>query len=66
MKRVFFREGLSDRDEVEALFDAGQEALQPADRIVLVGQDRLRDGDAVALEPVSGAESAPSSRPAGG
>lgn len=66
VKRVFFREGLSDRDEVEAVFDAGQETLEASDRLVLVGQDRLRDGDAVALEPATGAESAPSSRPAGG
>ena len=46
--RVFFREGLSGKEEVEALTEAG--AIGDADQIVLVGHDRLRDGDAVRIE----------------
>jgi HlyD family secretion protein len=65
VRRVFFREGLTDREDVEALFDAGAESLAPGDRIVLVGQDRLRDGDPVALEPTP-AESRATSGPTGG
>jgi HlyD family secretion protein len=48
VSRVFFREGLSGKEEVEALAEAG--AIGESDRIVLVGHDRLRDGDAVKIE----------------
>jgi HlyD family secretion protein len=68
VRRLFFHEGLADRDEVEALFDADAEALKPEDRIVLVGQDRLRDGDAVTLEVAAASRptSGPASRPSNG
>jgi RND family efflux transporter MFP subunit len=48
VSRVFFREGLSGKEEVEALTDPG--AIGEADQIVLVGHDRLRDGDQVRIE----------------
>jgi RND family efflux transporter MFP subunit len=51
--RVWFREGLAGRDEVEVLPDGGASALGESDKIVLVGQDRLRDGDVVELEAPS-------------
>jgi RND family efflux transporter MFP subunit len=57
-KRLFFKEGLSDRDEVEARFDDGAEALKPGASIVLVGQDRLRDGDALTIETAAASRDA--------
>jgi HlyD family secretion protein len=58
--RVFFREGLSGKDDVEVVTDGG--TIADTDRIVLVGHDRLRDGDQVKIEkqgetPSTGAES---------
>ncbi|MEY2742783.1 MAG: hypothetical protein RIS21_1154 [Planctomycetota bacterium] len=48
--RVWFREGLAGRDEVEVLPEGGASMLGENDKIVLVGQDRLRDGDGVEIE----------------
>ena len=65
--RVFFREGLSGKEDVEALADAG--AIGETDRIVLVGHDRLRDGDTVMIEkPAAGgaADSKPAAPADGG
>lgn len=59
--RVFFREGLSGKEEVEVLTDAG--ALTDTDRIVIVGHDRLRDGDDVRIEKPA-VTAGPESKPA--
>ena len=63
VSRVFFREGLSGKEDVEALADAG--AIGETDRIVLVGHDRLRDGDTVTSRsrPSPAARPSPSRRP---
>ena len=67
VSRVFFREGLSGKEEVEALTDAG--AIGDTDRIVLVGHDRLRDGDTVNVEKqtlAGGSAESKASAPANG
>jgi HlyD family secretion protein len=62
--RVFFREGLSGKEEVEAITEPG--AIAEADQIVLVGHDRLRDGDPVKIETVPDvAESKPAANNGG-
>jgi HlyD family secretion protein len=53
VSRVFFREGLSGKEEVEAIAEGG--ALTASDQIVLVGHDRLRDGDQVNVEKAADA-----------
>jgi hypothetical protein len=50
VQRVYLREGLSSGDRVEVLPLESGEALKQGDLIVLVGLDRLRDGDPVQLE----------------
>ncbi len=69
VNRVFFREGLSGRDEVEMIFgdESDGRTIVDTDRIVLVGQDRLRDGDVVQLEsPSSRPSDAPQSKSSAG
>jgi RND family efflux transporter MFP subunit len=62
--RVFFREGLSGKDDVEVVAEGS--AIGETDRIVLVGHDRLRDGDQVKIEaPAAGASTVAESRAAG-
>jgi multidrug efflux pump subunit AcrA (membrane-fusion protein) len=61
--RVFFREGLSGKDDVEVVTEGA--TISETDRIVLVGHDRLRDGDPVKIEkPGAGSPGGPESKPA--
>lgn len=55
VRRLYFREGLTDEGHVEFVPLSADKRLSPDDLIVLVGQDRLKDGDAVRVE---GAEKA--------
>jgi HlyD family secretion protein len=48
VSRVFFKEGLSGKEEVEIVTESG--VIADTDQIVLVGHDRLRDGDDVRIE----------------
>jgi len=59
VRRLFFTEGLADGDTVEFLpLDAElKSALRPDHTLVLVGLDRLRDGDPVRTAGAGGAES---------
>jgi HlyD family secretion protein len=64
VSRVFFREGLSGKEEVEVVTEDG--AIGETDQIVLVGHDRLRDGDPVKVEkPAEGTAEGATSRAAG-
>ncbi len=56
--RVLFQEGLGERGSVEVVTEA-KDLLRAEDLIVLVGQDRLKDGDRVRFQRV--AEAAASS-----
>ncbi|MEE2714260.1 MAG: efflux RND transporter periplasmic adaptor subunit [Planctomycetota bacterium] len=56
VRRLYFREGLTEEGHVEFLPLSPDKRLAPEDFVVLVGQDRLKDGDAVRVE---GSEDAP-------
>ena len=56
VRRLYFREGLTDEGQVEFLPLSPDKHLAPEDLVVLVGQDRLKDGDLVRIES---ADSAP-------
>ena len=50
VRRLWFTEGLSDGGWVEVVAPEGEASLTADDRVVLVGLDRLRDGDQVRIE----------------
>ncbi len=50
VNRLYFREGLSDEGHVEFVPLSSTKKLTTDDEIVLVGQDRLKDGDPVRVE----------------
>ena len=51
VRRLYFREGLADEGRVEFMALTPDKTLADDAVVVLVGQDRLKDGDLVRLEP---------------